>query len=320
MQLTELSLKRFRNLLNLNFHPKAGLNILAGANAQGKTNLLEAIYATATSASFRPGKETNLINYDSPTCVVNASYQMKDRRLQSRLYLDREQGKVFQINGKKAYRNHADRLRVVLFTPDDLYLIKGSPGKRRDFLDFTLGQISRPYLHELGNYRGLLKRRNDMLRRKQAQHRTYPILNDLFVRSAAQITMARIQFVRELQEKARIIHQQLAGNEHELKFRYALSFPVGSDTINLDILREHLLKASNQKSEQERYRMTTLIGPHLDDINVYMDNKLARWFASQGQQRHLVVVLKLAEIYSFAAMTGYYPLFLLDEVLAELDG
>ncbi|MGI6433976.1 MAG: DNA replication/repair protein RecF [Syntrophomonadaceae bacterium] len=319
MQLTELRLQQFRNLLRLDFQPQPGLNILGGANAQGKTNILEAVYVTGTTTSFRSGKETNLINHQASCCIINACHQKEDRAVQSRLCFDREQGKVFQINGKKAYRNHADRLRVVLFTPDDLYLIKGSPAKRREFLDFTLRQISRPYAYEFNNYLGLLKRRNDMLRKEQGHHKTYAIINDLFIKSAAEVTIARIRFIHHLQEKAGMIHQRLAGTGHELKLRYALSFPVDSDTINLDILREHLLHAGYNKREQERIRRISLIGPHLDDLNIYIDNKLARWFASQGQQRHLVVVLKLAEIYSFAAITGYYPIFLLDEVLAEFD-
>lgn len=320
MHLTELKLQQFRNLLRVRFQPEPGLNILGGANAQGKTNLLEAIYASGTTTSFRKGKEANLINHHGSTCIVEASYQIDDRSVQSRLCLEREQGKLFQVDGKKAYRNHADRLRVVLFTPDDLYLVKGSPDKRRGFLDFTLGQISRPYLYELNNYSGLLKRRNEMLRKGQGTNKTFAIIDDLFIKSAAKVTINRIRFVNHLQEKAMEIHRRLAGTDRVLKFRYALSFPIDSDTINLDILREHLLQASFGKTEQERIRRKSLIGPHLDDLNIYVDNKLARWFASQGQQRHLVVVLKLAELYSFASITGYYPLFLLDEVLAELDG
>lgn len=319
LQLTKLRLHQFRNLLRLDFQPQPGLNILGGANAQGKTNLLEAVYVVAATTSFRSSKEANLINHQASCCTINACYQKEDRIIESRLYFDREQGKVFQINGKKAYRNHADRLRVVLFTPDDLYLIKGSPARRREFLDFALRQISRPYTHEFNNYMGLLKRRNDMLRKEQGDNKTFAITNDLFIKSAAEVILYRIRFIHHLQEKACMIRQRLAGGDQELKLRYALSFPFDSDTINLDNLREHLLHAGYDKREQEKLRRISLIGPHLDDLNIYINNKLARWFASQGQQRHLVVVLKLAEIYSFTAITGYYPLFLLDEVLAELD-
>lgn len=319
MRLTQIRVKQFRNLIQVQFHPQPGLNILGGANAQGKTNLLEAVYVMATTTSFRSGKEANLINHQSSRCTIEAEYKKQDREIECRFGLDREKGKFFEINCKKAQRSHDDRLRVVLFTPDDLYLIKGSPVRRRDYLDFALGQISRPYGHELRNYLKLLKRRNDMLRKEQGNSRVFSITNELYAKSGAEIAMSRIRFVQRLQETAAAIYERLSGGSERLQLRYALSFPVDSDTINLDILREHLLRVGHDKRTQEILRRNSLIGPHLDDLNIYLDDKLARLFASQGQQRNLAVALKLAEIYSFAAISGYYPVFLLDEVLAELD-
>lgn len=319
MRLTDIRLKQFRNLIQVQFRPQPGLNILGGANAQGKTNLLEAVYALATTTSFRSGKEANLINHQASSCTVEAEYDKQDRKLQCRLGLDREKGKYFEINCKKAQRSHDDRLRVVLFTPDDLYLIKGSPVRRREYLDFALSQISRPYCYELRNYLGLLKRRNEMLRKEQGKSRVFSITNELYAKSGAEIALNRIRFVHRLQDSAAAIYERLSGGSERLQLRYALSFPVDSDTINLDILREHLLRVGHDKRSQEMLRRSSLIGPHLDDLNIYLDDKLARLFASQGQQRNLAVVLKLAEIDSFAAISGYYPVFLLDEVLAELD-
>lgn len=319
MRLNEIRLNQFRNLIQVQFQPESGLNILSGANAQGKTNILEAVYFLATTTTFRSGKEANLINHQASRCSLQALYEKEERKLESRIGLDREKGKVFEINSKKAHRNHADRLRVVLFTPDDLYLIKGSPARRREFIDFALGQISRPYAYEISNYQGLLKRRNEMLRKEQGKSRVFAITDELFVKSAAEVALSRIRFVHRLQEAARSIYRRLGGESESLHLRYALSFPVDSDTINLDILREHLLRAGHEKRTLETIRRVSLIGPHLDDLNIYLDDRLARLFASQGQQRNLVVVLKLAEIHAFADISGYYPLFLLDEVLAELD-
>ncbi|MGI6467688.1 MAG: DNA replication/repair protein RecF [Syntrophomonadaceae bacterium] len=319
MRLKEIGLKNFRNLIQVNFQPQAGLNIISGANAQGKTNLLEAVYFLATTTSFRSGKESNLINHQASCCSVQAYYQKENREIESRISLDREKGKVFAINSKKAHRHHADRLRVVLFTPDDLYLIKGSPARRRDFLDFALTQLSRPYAYELSNYQGLLKRRNEMLRKGQGMSRVFDITDELFVKSAAEVVLSRIRFVYRLQEAAKSIYQRLGGEAESLHLRYALSFPVDSDKINLDILKQALLQTGHEKRSLEIMRKASLLGPHLDDLNIYVGDKLARLFASQGQQRILAIVLKLAELYAFADIKGFYPLFLLDEVLAELD-
>ncbi len=319
MRLTEIRLNQFRNLVQVRFCPQPGLNILGGANAQGKTNLLEAVYVMSATTSFRGGKEGNLINYQASRCTVAANYEKQDRSIECRLSLDREKGKLFEINCKKAHRSHNDRLRVVLFTPDDLYLIKGSPARRREYLDFALSQISRPYAHELHNYQALLKRRNEMLRKGQGRSRVFEITDELYIKSAAEVALRRIKYVHRLQETAAAIYARLTGGAEKLQLRYALSFAVDSDTINLDVLREHMLRVAHEKRNQEILRRSSLIGPHLDDLNIYADAKLARLFASQGQQRNLAVALKLAELYSFAALGGYYPLFLLDEVLAELD-
>jgi len=319
LRLNEIRLNHFRNLIQVKFQPRAGLNIISGANAQGKTNLLEAVYLIATTTSFRSGKEVNMINHEASCCSVQAYYQKENRKIEGRISLDRQKGKVFEINSKKAHRNHDDRLRVVLFTPDDLYLIKGTPARRRYFLDFALTQLSRPYAYELSNYQGLLKRRNEMLRKGQGMSRVFKITNELFIKSAAEVALSRIRFVYRLQEAARSIYQRLGGEAEGLHLRYALSFPVDSDTINLDILRESLFQAGIEKRSLEIIRRVSLIGPHLDDLNIYLDDKLARLFASQGQQRNLAVVLKLAELNAFADINGYYPLFLLDEVLSELD-
>ncbi len=319
MRLNEIRLNQFRNLIQVKLRPQPGLNIFGGANAQGKTNLLEAVFVLATTTSFRSGKEANLINHQASRCTIEGIYNKQDRSIEGRLSIDREKAKLFEINSKKAYRSHDDRLRVVLFTPDDLYLIKGSPVRRRQYLDFALSQISRPYAYELNNYLGLLKRRNDMLRKDQGKSRVFDITNELFVKSAAEVALSRIRYVHRLQETALPVYERLTGGTERLQLRYALSFAVDSDTINLDILREHLLRIGHEKRTQEILRRNSIIGPHLDDLNIYVDDKLARLFASQGQQRNLAVGMKLAEIYCFAAISGYYPVFLLDEVLAELD-
>ena len=286
MRLKEIGLKNFRNLIQVNFQPQAGLNIISGANAQGKTNLLEAVYFLATTTSFRSGKESNLINHQASCCSVQAYYQKENREIESRISLDREKGKVFAINSKKAHRHHADRLRVVLFTPDDLYLIKGSPARRRDF-GLRFDSAFPPLRIRAQQLPGVAeKTQMKCCSKGQGMSRVFDITDELFVKSAAEVVLSRIRFVYRLQEAAKSIYQRLGGEAESLHLRYALSFPVDSDKINLDILKQALLQTGHEKRSLEIMRKASLLGPHLDDLNIYVGDKLARVIRISGTTTH----------------------------------
>ncbi|NLN49574.1 MAG: DNA replication and repair protein RecF, partial [Clostridiales bacterium] len=227
--------------------------------------------------------------------------------------------KKFSINNQKASYRHKDRLRVVLFTPDDLFLVKGSPNKRRAFLDFTLKQLSAEYYHHMDNYANILKKRNLLLKKKQTKGKPFKIINDLFIENAIILIIQRINFVNILEEIIKPIYREINQDQNQLKMRYALSFPIDHDKINMDVLQTGLHKHIGEHLSEEVYRGTTLVGPHLDDINFYQDDRLAKIFASQGQQRNIAIGLKLAELYAYKRVKDYYPVFLLDEVLSELD-
>lgn len=299
--------------------PGPGLNILAGENAQGKTNLLESIFVLATGSSFRTGKDLNFLQYDAESYIINAKYNYQDRKIEALLKYRPEIGKDLTINSKKAKISQENNLRVVIFTPDDLYLIKGSPVKRRNFLDFTLRQVSADYTLQLDNYNKILKKRNLLIKHKQATGKSLSVINEIFIETAVHLIINRINFINILDEACQKIFPLLNNEHHAIKIRYALSFPVLSGKINHEILKKVLAEQVLIKKDEELMRGTTLIGPHLDDLNIYLDDKIARLFASQGQQRNLAVTLKLAEIYAFKKIRGFFPLFLLDEVLAELD-
>jgi len=319
LRIDNLEIKNFRNLKKIEYNPSDKLNVFIGDNAQGKTNLLEALFVLATGNSFRNATDNNLINYDSEAYTIKSKYQILDRSLESMLRFDRNGLKNFTINHKKPYKNNQDRLKVVSFTPDDLFLVKGSPSKRRAFLDFLLKQIAPDYLFNLDNYVKVLKKRNLLLKNGQTNSKTFNIVNDLFIENAIKIIIQRVNITTLLDETARAIYKQLNLDNYDLKIRYAMSFVVDSDKINLDVLRNALSNDIHKKLDKEINRKKTLVGPHLDDINFYHYNRIARIYASQGQQRNIVVCTKLAEIFVFQKIKGYYPVFLLDEVLAELD-
>ncbi len=319
MKIKEHRVQSFRNIKRIDLIPGPGLNILSGDNAQGKTNLLESIYVVSAGTSFRSGRDINLLKFDEKSYMIHCKYCCKDRNLEAILKCDRDDGKSFFINGKKTKISQENNLQVVLFTPDDLYLIKGSPGRRRNYLDFVLKQISVEYAGQIDDYNKILQKRNLLLKNKQLNHKSFGIINEVFIEIAVKLIINRINFVNILNDECQKVFPTLNNEDTKIKIKYALSFPVSGNKINYDILKNALILQTETKKEMESIRCTTMMGPHLDDLNVYLNDKLARIFASQGQQRNLAVTLKLAETHAFKQIKGYYPVFLLDEVLSELD-
>ncbi|MGR6837258.1 DNA replication/repair protein RecF [Syntrophomonas erecta] len=319
MKLQLLQVYNFRNIKALEIKPSPALNVIIGDNAQGKTNLLEAIYVIATGSSFRSPGDNPLVNYEADNYQLKSRHIYQERQIDTLVTYQEKGGKNYKINGRKTNRSHTDRLRVVMFTPDDLYLIKGSPSRRRNFLDFILKQISVDYDYYLNNYFKILKKRNYLLKKENKDPHTLKVINDIFVEYAARVIMARINLVTMLDGMINGIHAGLSGSPSELKLRYALSFPIDNGKINLDVIHQALKKQMELKKSNEEIRRRSLVGPHLDDLHIYQNNRLARLYSSQGQQRNVVVTLKLAEINTIYEINRFYPVLLLDEVLAELD-
>ncbi len=320
MKIYKLKIRNFRNIARMDLEPYNGLNIFTGENGQGKTNLLESIFVLATGSSFRRSTDTNLAKYDCGSYYLEAEYGIFDRRIDTVLQYSINGSKLFQVNQKKSNHNNQDRIRVVIFTPDDLFLIKGSPSKRRAFLDFCLKQVSNEYIYNLENYYNTLSKRNIFLKREQTAGRSFKIINDLFVENAVRLIIQRINFIGLLEEISRSIFGMINDSQKEMRIKYALSFAIENDKINMEILQTAMHKHIYENLNEETQRRRTMVGPHLDDLNVYYEGRAAQIFASQGQQRNLSISLKLAELYAFQRVKGYYPVLLLDDVFSELDG
>jgi len=317
LHITEIQINDFRNLERVRYEPARGVNILLGNNAQGKTNFLEAVYVLATGASFRGALDRDLIRLGQDQFFIQATYSYLNKKNTISLQYTRGKKKRFIINNKRHVLTQ-DRLAAVLFTPDDLYLIKGPPQKRRAFLDNLLKNISPEYRTFLENYEQLLNRRNALLKGDLHDPGMLRAMDHVFSLTAAQITLARLNLLKVLDELTQRFYNLLGGSEM-LQLKYALTFNLPGGKVNLDSIREIVVQVMQGISVKERQRKTTLIGPHRDDINFYLDQKNARIFASQGQQRNIVVALKLAEVEVFKKIKGTYPILLLDEILAELD-
>lgn len=317
MHISEIQINDFRNLERIRYVPAKGVNILLGNNAQGKTNFLEAVYLLASGVSFRSVPDKDLIRLGKNQFFIQATYHYLNKKHSISLQYTLGKRKWFTINNKR-YALTQDRLAAVLFTPDDLYLIKGPPQKRRAFLDNLLKNLSPEYRTFLENYEKLLNRRNAILKDDLPDPGMLKALDHVFSLTAAQITLARLNLMKILDELTLRFYNLVGGNE-TLQMKYALTFNLSGGKVNLESIREMVAQGIQDISLRERQRKITLIGPHRDDINFYLDQKNARIFASQGQQRNIVVALKLAEVEVFRRIRGTYPVLLLDEILAELD-
>lgn len=320
MKIEKIRIQNFRNLTSVYYEAQPGLNVFLGDNAQGKTSFLEAIYLLSRPVSFRPAKDQDLLQYDEQYFRVEARCCQKEEAYKLAVFYDPAKGrKDFFCNEKKSNYKDPHLLKVVLFTPDDLSLIKGTPSRRRRFLDFILCQLYPHYEKSFSEYQSLLKKRNLLLRNEQRNSPGFTAVNELFIHTAASLLWERIRLSALLEQLVREIFPcvYLAGMQAQL--RYALSFPLPSEKITPQALERGLEKQLSQNTEKENRAFKTLCGPHLDDFNVYLNGRLARNFASQGQQRSLAVTLKMAEVRIYQKIKGETPVFLLDEVLSELD-
>lgn len=323
MYLEALQLKNHRNYeaLNLQFDNK--VNVIIGENAQGKTNLLEAIYLLAFTKSYRTANDRELIKWNEEFAKITASL-VKQKNNSIPLEL------IYHAQGKKAKINHLEQKRlseyigvmnVVMFAPEDLSLVKGSPQMRRRFIDMELGQIEPMYVYHLGQYQKILKQRNHLL--KQLQHQqtdatVLHVLTEQLIQHAAIILKKRFFFLDLLKKWAIPIHSEISRGMETLGILYDPSISVSEEDTK-EMLIEKLYTAYEKNEKNEIFRGTTLIGPHRDDLLFYINEKEVKTFGSQGQQRTTALSLKLAEIDLIYDQMRDYPILLLDDVLSELD-
>jgi DNA replication and repair protein RecF len=323
MFIKELHLKNYRNYDSLMATFDHKINVIIGENAQGKTNLLEAIYLLAFTKSYRTANDRELIRFQQEFAKVNGLLMKKENQSIPLELIYHNQGKKAKVNHLEQGRlsEYIGTLNVVMFAPEDLALIKGSPQIRRRFIDMELGQIEPLYLYHLGQYQKVLKQRNHLL--KQLQHKQSDaiflhVLTEQLIQHAAVILEKRFFFVHLLKKWAIPLHLKISRDQEFLNMIYAPSVEVSEDDTEAKLIEK--LETAYAKNEQnEIHRGTTLIGPHRDDLLFFINDKEVKLFGSQGQQRTTALSLKLAEIDLIYEQIKEYPVLLLDDVLSELD-
>ncbi|KRL01655.1 DNA replication/repair protein RecF [Liquorilactobacillus capillatus] len=324
MYLDKLTLKNFRNYQNVELSFSPQVNVLIGENAQGKTNLLEAIYVLAMTRSHRTSNERELLMFKQETAIISGEVERKLGKLKLELILSKK--------GKKAKANHLEQARlsqyigqlnVILFAPEDLSLVKGAPSVRRKFIDMEFGQIDPHYLHNLSQYKAVLKQRNKYLKQIQAKKTTdlvlLEVLSDQLAAFGAEIVVRRLKFLAKLERYAQDIQKDITQSKEKLTFEYESSV-TGVMDKTVEELYQKMRRYLTENSKKEIFQGTTLYGPHRDDVRFLINTRNVQTYGSQGQQRTTALAVKLAEIELMRDETGEYPILLLDDVLSELDG
>ena len=328
MFLANVSLFDFRNYAELELTLERSATVFFGGNAQGKTNLLEAVALSALTRSPRTQQAAELVRFGQPaarvTCGVQSDAGLKE--LEVRISVSpatpSRASRRFTVNGiAKRSTDMMGSLRVVLFWPDDLQLVKGPGEGRRRFLNTLLSQIDPDHARELTRYGHLLEQRNALLRAIREGRQPIDGLDywtNALAESGAAIMVERQRRLLELQPIAAAFHRELSDDRERLDLRYR---PAGIriGEAPLELVSEQLKLAMRDARDEEIGRGQTAVGPQRDDIEVWLDEHEARLFASQGQQRSAVLSLKLAELHYLAEVTGEQPVLLLDDVMSELD-
>jgi len=318
-----LKLRNFRNYENLDIDFASNFNIIYGKNAQGKTNILEAIFICATGRSHRTSRDAELIRIGNEEYYIKLDLEKENRTSSIEINYDKNQKKKVKINEipQKRLGNLIGHLNVVLFSPEDLLIIKEGPSGRRKFLDMTISQIKPSYFHDLQQYAKILLHRNILLKEIEKNKKlidTLEVWNNNLIKVGSRIIKIRSDFLNKISKKAEINHHKLTNCSEKLNLKYMPSIDYGenNELENIEAAFKESLKMLQKK---ELLKAVTLCGPQRDDYDILLNDMSLKMFGSQGQQRTGILSIKLSEIDIMKEFTDEYPILLLDDVMSELD-
>jgi DNA replication and repair protein RecF len=324
MRVEELSLEAYRNYASAHavFHP--GMNIICGENAQGKTNLMEAIAYLSGAKSHRTRYDRELIAFGANLAFLNGKVFCRERSFGVDITLSAQGRRKITRNGVRLKSAAAlgETLNTVLFCPEDLNLIRAGALERRRFLDDTISQLRPRYAEALERYQKAWKEKSFILNHQEERPDLLSALEDFSLqlcRYGAVITHYRAHLIRRLGETAPAIHREFSGDREQLTLFYEADSAITDPLAPTSVLLEQLLEHQQRHRQTELSARKCLVGPHRDELRVEIDGRSARQFASQGQTRTAALSLKLAQRDIIYADRGEYPVLLLDDVLSELD-
>ena len=313
MYVESLALNNFRNYQNLDINFSDHINILYGDNAQGKTNILEAIYLAATTKSHRGSKDKDIISFGQEESHIRLTLNKRDVGHRIDMHLRKNKSKGVAIDSIPIRRSTElfGLINIIMFSPEDLSVVKNGPGERRRFMDMEICQISRIYYSNLLKFNKILDQRNSLLKQiyfdKSAED-TLDIWDDQLVETGSTIITERRNFIKMINDIIKDIHKKITSDKEDIEIKY-----------EPNVEEENFLKVLKNRRQLDMKNTITMTGPQRDDFGIYVNGNDVRVYGSQGQQRTAALSLKLAEIELVKKIINDNPILLLDDVMSELD-
>ena len=323
MEIKKILVHNFRNLEQQNLQPDARLNIIIGKNGQGKTNFLEAIYLMANGESHRTSTTKEMINWNEKGFLVQILLFKNSSEIKISYSLKNRDRKI-KINNNPVEKisDFIGNLNAVLFSPEDLKLVKGGPAQRRKFINTEISQVNSYYHHLLKKYNNILKQRNNLLKDIQQNNKTrkknedmIAVWDEQIAEAGSKIVLKRKKVINKIKILARLMQRRITGGRENLNLYYETDLKGETAAEVKNYFTEQL---SQNRKKEFRLGYTTL-GPHRDDIALLVNDRDIRKYGSQGQQRTTALALKMAELEFMKSEIGEYPVLLLDDVFSELD-
>ena len=319
MELISVKVENFRNYDNEICYFSPRLNALIGKNAQGKTNLIEAIYFSSIGKSPRISNEKDLIMHNYERAKILLEFNTNAGRKKIEIIINKKGKKIVKINGVNVLKiaDLVGYLKCVFFSPDELKLIKETPEDRRKFLNTDISQLSKMYFYNLIKYNKILNERNNLLKSSKDEEKvkqTINVWNEQLATVGAYIIRERLKYVEKIKQYIVDIHKCLTNNQENLDILYS-----NYATFDINEIKSQLLKELEESFDRDFRLGYTNVGPHRDDLKFFINGTEVKSFGSQGQQRTVALSIKLSEVEIFREVAKEYPVLLLDDVLSELD-
>lgn len=310
-----IQLVNYRNYKELFIELNRNVNVFIGDNAQGKTNILESIYYCGFGRSHRTNKDRELIRWNENEAYIKLylSKERLDKKVEIKIF--KEGKKAININSIKI--NKISQLlgtcNVVMFSPEDLKIVKESPGNRRRFLDMELCQLNGKYYYNLVQYNKVLAERNAVLKNRNIDGSILDIYDQQLAAFGEYIIKKRVEYIKKLNDYGKNIHKEITSNKEEIEFSYI------TQVKDFDCILAEMLDLLIKNRSKDIDRHITSVGPHRDDFYIAINGVDTRSFGSQGQQRTSILTIKFSSLKIIKEVTGEHPVLLLDDVLSELD-
>ena len=312
MWINEINLINFRNYENKKIKLEKNINLFYGENAQGKTNIIESIFLSSIGKSFRTNNDKELIQFNKENSIIEILFEKSDRDGKIKIELNNKKNIYLNNIKLKKLSELLGNINVVIFTPDDINILKDGPQKRRKFLDIMISQLRPNYMHILSSYNKTLEQRNNYLRQIKLENKNSEMLeiwDEKLSEYAEKIYLYRNEFIEKIKNKIKNIHSEITENKEEIKIEYL------SECGN----KKEYLEKLKERRKLDIIKGYTTKGVHRDDFVIYINDKQVNIYGSQGQHRTAILSLKLAELQVIYDEIGEYPILLLDDFMSELD-